>query len=134
MKVSPKIGSLREHEFFVSQEHCIDFDGISILATPHLLWEMEHCALDLLQESLEEGELSLGVQVDLEHRSMAIELDHVICTAKVVHREGPLVTFHIAAEVNGKCLSQGLHKRRVVDRAGVKSRLESLRMSNLENQ
>ena len=65
---------------------------------------------------------------------MAIELDHVICTAKVVHREGPLVTFHIAAEAHGKCLAQGLHKRRVVDRAGVKSRLETLRMSTLGNQ
>lgn len=134
MKVSPKTGSLREHEFFVSQEHCIDFDGISILATPHLLWEMEHCALDLLQESLDEDEISLGVQIDIEHRSMAVELEHVICTAKVVHREGTLVTFHISAESNGKCLAQGLHKRRVVNRANIKNRLESLRMSSMNHQ
>jgi len=134
MKVSPKTGTIREHEFFVSQEHCIDFDGISILATPHLLWEMEHCALDLLQESLEEDEISLGVQIDIEHRSMAVELDHVICTAKVVHREGTLLTFHLTAESNGKCLAQGLHKRRVVDKASLKSRLESLRMSSINHQ
>jgi predicted thioesterase len=134
MKVSPKTGSLREHEFFVSPDQCIDFDGISILATPHLLWEMEHCALDLLQESLEEGELSLGVQIDLEHRSMAVELDHVVCTAKVVHREGPLVTFHISAEANGRCLSQGLHKRRVVDRSDINYRLESLRINSMNRQ
>jgi len=134
MKVSPKTGSLREHSFFVSQEHCIDFDGLSLLATPHLLGEMEQCALDLLQESLENEEISLGVQIDIEHRSMAIELDHIVCTAKVVHREGPLVTFHLSAEANGKCVAQGLHKRRVVSKSNVKSRLENLRLSSMNKQ
>ena len=134
MKVSPKTGSMREHEFFVSQEHCVDFEGISLLSTPHLLWEMEHCALDLLHESLDQEELSLGVHLDIEHRSLATELDHVIITAKVVHREGPLVTFHIIAESNGKCLAQGIHKRRVVHKANLLARLESRRISSMNNQ
>lgn len=110
--------------FRVDEEHCIDLAGLVLLSTPHLIWELEHAAIELLQNSLDEGEISLGIHLNLEHRSPATVGDEVRCRAKVVHREGPLVTFQISAEANGQVLTQGLHKRRVVRAERVQARLD----------
>ena len=110
--------------FRVDEEHCINLDGLVLLSTPHLIWELEHAAIELLQGSLDDGEVSLGIHLNLEHRSPATIGDEVRCRAKVVHREGPLVTFQISADVNGQILTQGLHKRRVVRAERVQTRLD----------
>jgi predicted thioesterase len=134
MQVSPKTGTTRERQFVVSSESCNQIAGLSLLSTPHLLREMEQTAIELIQDFLEESELTLPVEFSLEHRSPGMEGDCITCTAKVVHCEGPLVTFQWNAEANGKCLAQGLHKRRVLSRKNLLSRLQSRQLTAVENR
>jgi len=134
MQVSPKTGSARERRFFVNSEDCQNLDGISLLSTSHLLEEMEHTAIDLIHDLLEEGETTLGVQLNVESRSPGIEGDRVTCSAVVAYREGPLVTFQLNAEANGECLAQGLHIRRVLRKESLLSRLEHRRLAAAESR
>ncbi len=134
MQVSPKTGRSRTRQFFVSPEHCHLIDGISLLSTSHLVFEMEQTALDVLQDFLEDDEVSLGIQLNVEMRVPGMEGDEVTCTATVVHREGPLVTFQVTADVNGDCLAQGLHIRRVLGRTNLHARVERRRFAATASQ
>jgi predicted thioesterase len=134
MQVSPKTGSARQRHFFVNSACCHSLDGISLLSTSHLLQEMEQSAIDVIQESLEEGETSLGMQLNIEHRSPGMEGDRVTCTATVAYREGPLVTFHLNAEASGDCLAQGIHIRRVLRKESLQSRLEHRRLAAVNSR
>lgn len=134
MQVSPKTGSTLQRQFFVESEYCCNLDGLLLLSSSHLVWELEQATLELIQDSLEDNEVTLPVEFNLEHRSFGIEGDHVTCTAKVVHREGPLVTFQVTAEANGECLAQGLHKRRVIRKTNLQARLQSRHLSAAESR
>jgi len=134
MQVSPKTGTTRERRFFVNSEDCQTLDGISLLSTSHLLQEMEQAAVELVRESLDEGETTLSVQLNIEHRSPGFEGDRVTCSAVVAYREGPLVTFQLNAEANGECLAQGIHIRRVLRKETLLSRLEHRRLAATESR
>lgn len=132
MQTPPRVGSTHERVFFVEKSHCIEFSrhGVPpVLATPWLIWFLEHTALDLLTPHLDAGELSVGVQVELEHLAPAPQSSEVTCRARVVHVEGPLVTFQIEASDREGPLARGLHKRRVVQGAriakAVRKKMES---------
>ena len=117
MQNSPKIGSTFETSFTVETSHSIEFSehGIpAVLATPWLIWFLEHAALDLVKPSLDEGELTVGVQVEMKHLAPAPLGSQVTCRARVVHVEGPVITFQIEATDPQEPIAKGLHKRRVV--------------------
>ena len=125
-----KIGTMLARTFTVEQKHCIRFGEIEVLATPHLLWELEHTALELLIPYLSPGEISLGVGLDLQHRSPAIVGDSIECLARVIHREGRRVNFQIAATCSGDVVSQGTHQRQIVTSQKLLERLRSRALSN----
>ncbi len=117
MQTPPKIGSTHETCFTVETSHCIEFSehGIpAVLATPWLIWFLEHAALDVVKPNLDEGELTVGVQVEMEHLAPAPLGSQVTCRARVVHVEGPLITCQIEAVDSQGPIAKGLHKRRVV--------------------
>lgn len=117
MQTPPKIGSTHQIHSTVGKEHSIEFaeHGIpAVLATPWLIWFLEHAALDLMKPYLGEGELTVGVQVEMEHLAPAPLGSEITCQARVIHVEGPIVTFQIEAHDQQDLLAKGLHKRRVV--------------------
>jgi fluoroacetyl-CoA thioesterase len=117
MQIPPKIGSTHESSFTVEKSYTIEFSehGIpAVLATPWLIWFLEHVALDLVKPSLDEGELTVGVQIEMEHLAPAPLGSQVTCRTRVVHVEGPVITFQIEANDSVGLLAKGLHKRRVV--------------------
>lgn len=126
----PKIGSVRESRFQVKPEHTIELSGRSlppVLATPWLIWFMEHAALELLQPSLGPGEITVGTQIDMEHLAGALLDDEVVCTARLIHHDGNRFSFQIEAHHQGECLAKGLHKRCVVEVARLARRLQNRR-------
>jgi fluoroacetyl-CoA thioesterase len=123
MRDAPKIGTTHVREFRVAAGNCIDFEGVTVLSSHHLIWELEHAALELLRSGLEPHEISLGTFLELEHQSAAVAGDDVLCLARVVHVAGAVVTFRIVATCRDVPLAQGLHKRRVVERQRMLERL-----------
>ena len=127
MKSPPKIGSTHVITLIVTPEHAISFAGLPpILATPWMIWNLEHAALDLLKPHLNEGEISVGTRVEVDHLAAAKVGSEVSYSARLVLLDGDDATFQVEARSGERVLSRGLHKRRVVAVDRLRRRLESL--------
>ena len=87
----------------------------SVLATPWLIANLEYAARDALATCLEEHERSVGTFVEVEHLAPAPEGFIVTCKARVIHVNGPVVTFQIEAHDGTEPIARGIHRRRVID-------------------
>jgi predicted thioesterase len=102
----------------VTEENCINFaDGgmPAVLATPWLVAYLEFVARDALSTCLEDDERSVGVVVEVEHLAPSPIGSKVTCRARVIHVDGPTITFQIEAHDEIEPVAKGLHKRRVVN-------------------
>lgn len=117
MKTKPKTGLSGELRFTVQPEHLIDFAGPAmpaVLATPWLVKFLEQTARQTLQPCLEEGEISLGVSLDIQHLAPTPAGHTVVCLARVIQADGPQVTFQVEARDDLEPIARGLHTRAVV--------------------
>ena len=117
MHDTPRVGSVQTRTFTVEPGHTIDFGHAelpAVLSTPSLIWFLEHTALDHVRPCLDEGEITVGVRVELDHLAAAVVGTQVTCRSRVIHVEGPAVTFQIEASAGTELLGRGLHRRRAV--------------------
>jgi predicted thioesterase len=56
----------------------------------------------------------VGVHVDVRHLAATPPGQRVVCTARVIHVEGAVVSFQIEARDQQELIARGLHKRRVI--------------------
>ena len=118
MKMKPRIGTSGEQSFDVGPSNRISFADArmpSILATPWLIAHLEYTARDAIAEFLEEDERSVGTFVEVEHLAPAPEGARVTCRARVIHVDGPIVTFQVEAHDEIEPIARGIHRRRVID-------------------
>lgn len=126
MKQPPRVGTTARREFTVEPAHAIRFgdDGaLAVLSTPWLVWFMEHAALDAALPSLDPGEITVGTHVAVDHLAATPVGAAVVCTARVVHTEGPVISFQLEASDGHEVIARGYHKRRVVEAAKVARRV-----------
>ena len=117
MQAQPKIGATGERKFTVEAAHAISFgqSGMPpVLSTPWLVWFLEHAALDAALPFLEPGEITVGTRIEVDHLAPTPLGAIVTCTARVVHSEGPVISFQLEAGDHHETVARGLHKRRVV--------------------
>ncbi|HLJ11178.1 MAG TPA: thioesterase family protein [Planctomycetaceae bacterium] len=132
MQGQPKIGAAGERVFSVELAHTIGFgqDGLlPVLSTPWLVWFLEHAALDAALPFLEPGEITVGTRIEVDHLAPTPVGNRVTCQARIIHSEGPVISFQLEASDETETIARGFHKRRVVkvDRfaARVKKKAES---------
>jgi predicted thioesterase len=75
---------------------------------------MEVAAARILRPHLREGEVTVGVSVDVVHTAATPPGATVTATATLVGRDGKLFLFEIAAADNAGEIGRGTHKRAVV--------------------
>ena len=112
-----KIGTVGEERFVVSEQHLIDFahDGMPrILCTPWLIWFLEHAARNAMLPLLEPGESTVGVVVNVEHTAATPLGEQVVCRARVIYTDGPLISFQFEAHDEHEKIAGGTHKLRVI--------------------
>lgn len=117
MKSQPKVGSVGEIRFVVEYSHAIDFatGGMpAVLATPWLVWFLEHAARDAALPFLEPGESTVGTHVDIQHLAPTPVGQTVTCVARVVHVEGPALSFQFEARDEREVIAKGFHKLRII--------------------
>jgi len=115
-----KIGTVGEETFVVSEQHVIDFaqDGMpSILCTPWLIWFLEHAARNAVLPLLEPGEGTVGVVINVEHTAATPLGAQVVCRARVIYADGPLILFQLEAHDEHEKIARGTHKLRVIEAA-----------------
>ena len=87
----------------------------AVLATPWLIAHLEYAARDALSACLEDHERSVGTFVEVEHLAPAPDGFTVTCRARVIHVNGPVVTFQVEAHDGTEPIARGIHKRRGID-------------------
>jgi fluoroacetyl-CoA thioesterase len=118
MKTVPRTGLTGEQVIVVGPTNRISFADErmpAILATPWLIAHLEYAARDALVPCLEEDERSVGTFVEVEHLAPAAEGARVTCRARVIHVNGPVVTFQVDAHDGLEPIARGIHRRRVID-------------------
>lgn len=126
MKGIPKTGTVGEERFVVSEQHSIDFahDGMpAILSTPWLIWFLEHAARNAVLPLLEPGESTVGVVVNVEHIAATPLGKQVVCRARVIYSDGPLISFQLEAHDEHEKIAGGTHKLRVIEAARLAKRV-----------
>ena len=117
MKEFPKPGTVGEERFIVEEQHLIDFvrDGMpAILATPWLVWFLEHAARNAVLSSLKPGESTVGVVVNVQHLAATPLGGAVVCRARVISVDGTQVSFQLEAHDEHEQIARGTHKLRVI--------------------
>lgn len=85
-----------------------------VFATSRMVGLMEVASARILIPHLREGEVSVGVSVDVVHTAATPPGATVTATAKFVAREGKLFLFEISATDGAGEIGRGTHKRAIV--------------------
>lgn len=86
-----------------------------VMATARLVALMECSAAKAMKAILEDGTLSVGVNVNITHMAPTLEGDTAIATATFVGMEGKLYKFEIEAEDSGGLIGKCIHTRAIVN-------------------
>ena len=112
----PPAGASREQEFTTEPGMGVTHVGpVEMLSTPTMIGFMEHTALELLQEYLEEPERSVGARVDVRHLAPMPVGGKVKVRATFLRTEGRRYIFEVQAFAGEKKIGEGIHERAVVD-------------------
>jgi fluoroacetyl-CoA thioesterase len=85
-----------------------------VFATSRMIGLMEVAAARVLRPHLREGEVSVGVSVDVVHTAATPPGATVTATAKFLGRDGKLFLFEVSATDDGGEIGRGTHKRAIV--------------------
>ncbi|MDX3960379.1 hypothetical protein Q6A78_08165 [Aliarcobacter skirrowii] len=92
----------------------IDDNFPQVFATARMVALMECSAAKMMKNLLKDGELSVGVGVDIKHLAPTLENDTAISTATFVDMEGKLYKFEIEVVDSGGVIGTGVHTRAIV--------------------
>lgn len=117
MKSAPPIGTTGEQRFVVESGHVIDFatEGMpAVLATPWLIWFLEHAARAAVLPFLEPGESTVGLEIELRHLAPTPLGQKVVCRARLIHVEGARLSFQLEAHDERELVARGTHRLQVI--------------------
>jgi enoyl-CoA hydratase len=117
VKPDLRIGDAGELTWMVDPTMTITLGGVpqaTVFSTPSMIMLMEQSAREALRPFLEEGEESVGVEVQVEHTGAAVLGSTVRGVAKVVEIDGRRVGFEVRAYVDEREVGRGGHRRAVV--------------------
>lgn len=98
---------------------------VPVLATPRLVAVAEAATVAALAGELDEGQTSVGTRIQLEHLVASPPGEQVTVRAELVHVDGRLLRFGIAAEsADGRLVAHGEVTRVVVDRERFLDRIQ----------
>ncbi len=117
MKPGLKIGDAGELTWIVDPTMTITLGGIpqaTVFSTPSMIMLMERSAREALRPFLEDGEETVGVEVQVEHTGPAALGSTVRGVAKVVENDGRRVGFEVRVYVGDREIGRGKHRRAIV--------------------
>lgn len=125
MKETLKAGLESTAKFEVDRERTIGFMGeqARVYATPMLVRDIEVACRNLLLAHVDDGEDSVGTQVELEHVAPTLTGMRVELHVTIVDVKGRAVTFEIEGRDSVEPICRGRHVRFVVDVAKTRARL-----------
>lgn len=89
---------------------------LAVLATPAMCALMENAAMMAVAPHLEEGQTTVGTQLNIEHMRATAVGKTITATAVLVEEDGRRLLFNIAARDEAGIIGEGTHTRFIVDR------------------
>jgi predicted thioesterase len=74
---------------------------------------------------LEPGESTVGVVISVEHTAATPLGAQVVCRARVIYADGPLISFQLEAHDEHEKIAIGTHKLRVIEAARLAKRVQT---------
>ena len=118
-----EVGTKASIEFKVEEKDLAKNLGISkeddfpeVFATARLTALMECASAKILIPFYEEGQFSVGVEVNLKHLAPTLEGDTVTATATFVGMEGKLYKFEVEAFDSAGKVGECIHTRAIVSK------------------
>ena len=112
-------GMVREETFLVEEQHTAYHIGSGderVLGTPWMISFMERVSNRLIAENLAEGQMSVGVHVDVHHLAATPMNAEIRVRAEVLEVVKNRVKLSIEAWDSKDKIGQGTHLRAVVDK------------------
>jgi len=90
--------------------------GANVVSTPSLIGFLEQASHRVILPFVEEGELSVGTRVEVDHLAAAFVGQPIVATARIVAVEGRRITFEVEARQGDRVVMKGRHGRAIVSR------------------
>ena len=130
MKERPIPGQTGEVRFVVEPQHTIDFADArmpAVLSTPWLIHFLEKAGREALRLLLEDGENSVGMEIEVKHLAPTPIGQPVTCLARVIRVDDGMVDFQVEASDATELIARGFHKRAVIEMHRFMRRVEKKR-------
>lgn len=120
------IGAKHTTRISVTTANAISFLGLEaarVLATPHLIWQLEITSRDLVKQFLDEGYDSVGTEVNVKHLAATPIGMEARFEAEIIAVDERRVRFRVAAYDDVEQIASGDHERFIVNAARFADRL-----------
>lgn len=88
---------------------------VEVFASPAMIALMEKAALEAVAPYLEEGQNTVGNEVNVKHVKPTPVGDVVTCEATLEEVDGKRLVFHVEASDSGGLIGKGTHTRFIID-------------------
>jgi fluoroacetyl-CoA thioesterase len=116
------LGIRGQAEETVEHKHTLNFHNASlpsIYSTPNMIGLMEWAAANSMLPFLDEGEISVGTAINIEHRAPALVGMHVKAEAELESTNGRFYVFRVTAHNGVAEIGRGTVTRAIVNPAKV---------------
>jgi predicted thioesterase len=116
MKDIPQ-GHANTMEFVPEERHTAAVVGNSeVVSTPSLIGFLEQTSHRAILPFVEEGEVSVGTRVEIDHLAAAFLGPPITAISRVAKVDGRRITFDVEARQGDKLVMKGHHVRAIVSR------------------
>ena len=97
---------------------------VDALATPALVAFFEEAARSIPDGELEEGQVTVGTSVQIDHLAATPRGMQVEVTARLVEVDGRKLRFKLEAKDEREVIARGSHERFIIDKSRFEARLQ----------
>ena len=115
MKDSLQVGLSAERTYTVTDDMSPPHLPVKVLSTPAMIGLIEGTCLQAVQDHLDAGETTVGVHVSVSHSGPAMSGEEVTVKARLSEMDRRRQTWEIEVLSARGSISEGTHKRVVVD-------------------
>jgi fluoroacetyl-CoA thioesterase len=97
---------------------------LNVFSTPALIAFMEQTAMKAVEACLNEGEGTVGTEVNVRHLKATAVGQTVTCTATLEEVNGRRLLFHVEANDESGKIGEGHHERFIIDNEKFMKKIE----------
>ena len=113
LKVGMK-GSAEVEVCYANTAAAVGSGALEVFATPSMIALMEKAALELAGSCLEEGQGTVGIEMNVQHLSATPVGETVRAEVELIAIEKRILTFKVQAFAGNELIGNGTHKRCII--------------------